>query len=119
MLKKKELVIAILAVVMLVLSITTVFAADGVADGDILNQLLRNESDIANENPDDYNEIENGATNNIIDNSTNNTVNNSANNNTPDKLANTGIGDYSSIVIIAVAGISAIYAYKKIREYNV
>ena len=62
----------------------------------------------------------NNATNNATNNTTNNTnnANTSVYNNTD--LPNAGSSDGVIIVaIIAVFGISALYAYKKIREYNI
>ena len=45
---------------------------------------------------------------------TNNTTNNTTN-----TMPDTGVEGNVSIIIIAVAGLSAIYAYKKIKEYNI
>lgn len=39
-------------------------------------------------------------------------------NSAPTTTPYTGIGDYSSYVFIGIFAISAIYAYKKIRDYN-
>jgi len=69
----------------------------------------------------------NNTTNNTVNNTTNNATNNSTyNNNTNNSsynntdLPKAGAGDNVAIfVIIAVFGVSALYAYKKIREYNV
>ena len=60
----------------------------------------------------------NNSTNNTTNNSTNrvnNTVNNATRNTTT--MPNTGV-DYSILFIVAVCGVSAIYAYKKISDYK-
>ena len=48
----------------------------------------------------------------------NTNINTNVNNNTTNTMPNTGVS-YSSLVIIAIAAVSAVYAYKKIKEYNV
>ena len=53
-------------------------------------------------------------TNNTVNNAVNNT--NKTNNTTPTTHADAGL-DQSVLLIIAICGISAVYAYKKIREY--
>lgn len=67
-------------------------------------------------------------TNNITTNTNTNTTNNittntntntSSYNNTTTKLPQTGIEDYSLGLIIVICAVSAIYAYKKIRDYNI
>lgn len=60
-------------------------------------------------------------TNNIVNNSTNNTVlktNNTSNyNNT--SLPKTGVEDsIPAVLVVAVLGISAVYAYKKMQDYK-
>jgi len=51
-------------------------------------------------------------------NNTTNTTNTNSVNNTTNTMPNTGVS-YSSLVVIAIAAVSAVYAYKKIKEYNV
>lgn len=115
MTKSKELIICIISIIALVLVITTtVFASDA----DSLNEMLGN-------NPvnNSFETIPEKTTKNTTNNTTNNTtgnINSATNNtnNTANTIPYTGV-DYSLILIIAVCGISAVYAYKKIREYNV
>lgn len=106
--KTKELIICIISIAVLMLALVTdVFAASGV---ETLAEDLNN-----------VNVIGQGGnnTNNSVNNNVNNTVNNAVNNkvNNTTSIPNTGV-DYSVVFIIAVCGISAIYAYKKIRDYN-
>ena len=131
--KTKELVICIISILVLVLAITTNVFATGTPD---LNTLLSNtDNNLTNSNvPNNTsgnlieptvsnttsNSIDNNTSNNTINNTVNNTTNNTnnaANNNTV-AMPYTGVNN-SVIVIIAVCGVSAIYAYKKIRDYNV
>ena len=127
MVKTKELVICIISIIALVLAITTnVFATDDIQD---LNALLGNVS--TDENVEDTN-VENieentefeviGGTNTNTDTNTktNTSVNTNVNSNAnaTNTIPNTGVS-YSSLVVIAIAAVSAIYAYKKIKEYNV
>ena len=59
----------------------------------------------------------NSASNNTLRTNSSNTANTSTYNNT--SLPNTGIGDSVPVVLLVVVfGISAVYAYKKIKEYK-
>lgn len=112
--KTKELIICIVAIMLLVLSIVTdVFATS-------VDELLGNTNNEVEQIPDRTNNVSNNVTNNtannVMNNITNNTTNNATTNNTT-KIPNAGV-DYSIVFIIVVCGISTIYAYKKIREYN-
>lgn len=114
--RTKEILISLLAIIVLILAITTnVFATS--AD-DLLNALGNNQKNNAvAEIP-----TKNNTTNNIVNNKTNNIINNSANIkanvSNATEHADAGV-DYSIVFIIAACGVSAIYAYKKIRDYNV
>lgn len=48
----------------------------------------------------------------------NENVNNNANTANASEHADAGV-DYSIVFIIAICGVSAVYAYRKIRQYNV
>lgn len=119
--KTKEIIICLLALMLLAFTISTVHATDGRLN---VNDLL------------------NGTTNNTIDNtpieqipSANNTIIpvtnsntntnitpiapvNSSKDNSSTELPSTGI-DYSVVLIIAICSVSALYAYKKIKDYNI
>lgn len=111
--KTKELIICLVTVAILLLTLVTdVFAA-----GEDLNDLL---GDTNSEYDSIGNRIDNNTTNNTQNNSTNNSLNkntNNSNRNNAGGIPNTGV-DYSVVFIIAICGISAIYAYKKIKDYN-
>lgn len=115
--KTKELIICIISIIALILAITTtVFATED------LNSLMGNATNTEN---NDFQQIED-TTNNTNNNSANTnasatTTNNTNTNSNVNKTATipyTGI-DYSVLLIIAICGVSAVYAYKKIRDYNV
>ena len=116
MVKTKELIICIISIIALVLAITTnVFATSD------LETLLGNNATNTTNSENEFIEIPSTTTpNNTIANNvvTNNTTNTNVNNNTTNSMPYTGVS-YSSLTVIAIAGISAIYAYKKIKEYNV
>lgn len=114
--RTKEILISLLAIIVLILAITTnVFATS--AD-DLLNALGNNQNDnTVTQIPSKDNNNTNNNTNNN-NNKLNNVVNNKANVSNATEHADAGV-DYSIVFIIAVCGVSAIYAYKKIRDYNV
>lgn len=112
--KVRDLVICVLAIVVLLLVITTnVFASE---EEDIVNALGGNANRYDNifDEPEENIVVNNTAKNNSKNNSKNNTKNNAKNNTS---IPYTGV-DHSVVFIIAVCGISAIYAYKKIKDYN-
>lgn len=114
--KTKELIVCIITLIVLVLSIVTnVFAATS------LNTLLDNSTGSGVQNIEERGNNTNNNTNNNTSNNKNNVLNktnNTANNtNRTTTMPNTGV-DYSILLIVAVCGISAIYAYKKISDYK-
>lgn len=122
MVKTKELIICIISVFALVLTIATNAFATNTPDIEIMlggnnttNNVIDDEFTQVPETTNQDNNLNN--TNNNLNN-VNNTTNTSNTTDTTNTIPYTGVS-YSSLVIIAVAGISAIYAYKKIKEYNV
>lgn len=109
-LKKKELVISIVMVI--VFSIIglnlSVFASNG--------QTQIEFPSLTNQNNATGNTIQ------VINNTTNTnatgTIEIANNTNNPGQLANTGLEDLPWLVI-AVCAVSAVFAYNKIREYNI
>ena len=122
--KTKEILICLLAVTVLALALTTnVFASDASsllntlansnANNDVQNIPTRNENVNANVNANANVNVNKSNVNN-----TNLKANNNASTSNATEHADAGV-DYSIVLIIAVCGVSAIYAYKKIRDYNV
>ena len=102
---KRTLTVALLAIALIFTMGVAVFA-----DTPDLSDLLPANNNTATTNTS--NEI--ARENNTVAN----TNVNSTNQNTPEKLVNTGIGS-TTIPLIAIFVIASIYAYKKVREYNV
>lgn len=121
--KKSNLIklFSILAIsAMVMMFSTSVLAADN--DGNF-TQLTLNNSSSNNTNSGNTNNANtntkntNANTNNSNSNRTNNTNNSSIYNNT--NLPKTGINDSIPVaMLVVVFGISAVYAYKKIKDYR-
>ncbi len=117
--RTKEILISLLAIIVLILAIATnVFAtsADEIVNALGNNQNNNNNNTVVQIPSKDSNNTNNNTNKN--NNKLNNVVNNKANVSNATEHADAGV-DYSIVFIIAVCGISAIYAYKKIRDYNV
>lgn len=119
--KKSNLikVVSILLIsVMVMLFATTVNAADNNNTGfDDLTSTLTSNNTTGNNTPTNNTPVNNTPSNNVNKNNTN-TSNSSIYNNT--NLPKTGIGDSSIPVamLVVIFGISAVYAYKKIKDYR-
>lgn len=109
--KTKEIILCVITLIVLALVTTNVFASD-------INALLNDMNNTANEIPK-INSTTNNTVNNTNQNNTavNNTSNRNRNTKNNSTMPETGI-DYSIVFIIAVCGVSTIYAYKKIRDYK-
>ena len=109
----------------LVLLCTIVNAADTAGVNDRSNTLLTNNSSTGN-NTNSANTSNNASTNNTSNtNKTNNTTNstNKSNNssvyNNSTNLPKTGVASSLPIaVLVVIFGISAVYAYKKVKDYR-
>ena len=124
--KRLELIICLISIIALVLAITTnVFAINDLSQLTGNNNANNNGaySNIQDGNRNANNNLNNALNNNInnnVNNNINNNVNRNANNNANKnvtEMPDTGV-DYSVVLIIAVCGASAVYAFKKIRSYN-
>lgn len=102
--------------VMVVMFSTNVFAANNTNDfSDITNTIGNSNSNNTNTNNTNTNTNNTNRTNNT--NNTNTTNNTSMYNNT--NLPKTGIEDSIPVaMLVVVFGISAVYAYKKVKEYR-
>lgn len=120
----KRIVICILAIALVVLAIRTdVFAADDLfnafATGNENNTTPEQIENRGNQNVENVNSNKDSNTNTNTNTNTNKNVNNNKSNmSNASEHADAGV-DYSIVFIIAICGISAVYAYKKIRQYNV
>ena len=114
----KELIICIITIITLILVITTnAFAADDIEK--LAGAVNNNNSEYVtiqeNANKNTNNNINTNINKNTNINTNVNTNVNSNKNNTT--IPNTGL-DQSIMFIIVIFGISAVYAYKKIRDYK-
>lgn len=123
--KTKELIICIVTLMILVLSIVTdVFASDimdtlgnNSAGNNNISEIVDRGNDTTSNNTIGNNSTNNITANNVTTNKVTNKTNNTANNTNKTTMPDTGV-DYSILLIVAVCGISAIYAYKKISDYK-
>ena len=129
----KGIVICLVSLIVLVLVTINVFGTKTYAAtsvNDILNSMSNTAPDQIQDDPNDITEENTNtnknsntntnanANNNTNSNANNNTNNNSnANNNTNTGIPYTGV-DNSVIFVIVAFGISALIAYKKIRDYK-
>ena len=115
-----KIVSILLISVMVMLFATTVNAADNNTGFDDLTSTLTSNNTTGNNTPTNNTPVNNTPSNNVNKNNTNtsNTSNSSIYNNT--NLPKTGIGDSSIPVamLVVIFGISAVYAYKKIKDYR-
>ena len=129
--KTKELIICIVVIIALILSITTNIFATSIDEllGNMNNPNYQTIPNSTNQGIIDINGTNNINTNNILPENTNTNINTNTNtntnlntslniNNNTNSIPYTGVNNFSIIAIIAVCGVVAVYAYKKIRDYN-
>lgn len=116
-----QIVTILLVSAMVMLFSTTVNAADdNNTVHDLTGTLTNSTSNNTSNNSSNNNTNSNTNTNNTNKSSnTNNTNNSSVYNNTNNNLPKTGIEDSIPVAaLVVVFGVSAVYAYKKIKEYK-
>ncbi len=118
-------VISILLIsVMVMLFATTVNAADDNSYNDLTSTLTGNNSNSSNNSSNTANTNSSNNTANTNSNNTNNSANMSNNTNNSSVYNNTSLpktGAADSIpvaMLVVVFGISAVYAFKKVRDYK-
>ena len=123
----KRIIVCIIVISMLVLATSRTFASGNILDAIKANNDNTNinssetpeqipEGTIKNENVN--NNENNQNLNNNNQNLNSNNLPTEKTNNNPTETPNLGVGDYSTYIFIAMFAVSAIYAYKKIRDYN-
>ncbi len=120
----KKIIVCLIAITMVILIATKTLATD---NNDKVNQMLENmrnsnQGSTINEN-DESEDIKNGIRNKNTNNDNANNkdtlnINGNNNENKPTTNPYAGAGDYSTIIFIAIFAVSAVYAYKKIKDYN-
>ena len=107
----KKVIISIIAILAVVVVANTTFASSVLDD---LNGIKQNNNATIKENQN----IENIKSEETKNQNLNTNGANNKNENAPTTTPYTGIEDYSSAIFIVIFAASAIYAYKKIRDYN-
>lgn len=119
--RTKQIIIAVLVMFVLAVVMTTVYAEDTNTVNSLEDLYNSNAEDTnTNENTnaeEDFEEIPVEDTNTNANTNDNIDLKDNTENEVKD-LPDSGL-DTSIIVIIAICGISAIYAYKKIKDYNI
>jgi len=110
--RTKEIIVCIIALIMLAFAVNEVYA--DTTNLDDLNDLISGNNNSATNTNTGFDNIatvnNTAAINNVA------AVDNNATNTTVPK---TGLDNSSIIFIIGICGVSAIYAYKKIKDYNI
>lgn len=107
----KKIITSLMAII-LILSVANVAYATGGSVLDEINEMLKEEGQIVEDN-ENLQQIPEGTNTN-----TNTNTNKNVNENLPETTPHAGISDYSGLVFIAIFAVSAIYAYKKVKNYN-
>jgi len=119
----KKIVICLIALFLVVGTAYTTLATEGGSQSilDEINEMLQNQNGTIGEN-EPVEQIPEGENNNESANEALNTNDVSENTNVSENLPETtphaGLEDYSGLVFVAIFAVSAVYAYKKVREYN-
>lgn len=110
-------IIASLVAILLVMGVAyTTYATSG--DSSILdeiNEMLQEENGNIGNNQN-AEQIPEGTNTNTNTNLASGTVN--VNENRPATTPYAGVGDYTGLIFVAIFAVSAVYAYKKIRDYK-
>lgn len=121
----KKIVICLIALFLVVGVACTTFATEGGSQSilDEINEMLQDQNGTIGEN-ENVEQIPEGTNNNENANEGLNENTNLASENTnesenlPESTPHAGLEDYSGLIFVAIFAVSAIYAYKKVREYN-
>ena len=119
----KKILISLIAIILVIGVTYTAYATDGNSSIlDEINDMLQNENGNTGNGNENLEEIPEGTNTNTGTNINTNTNSASGNVNTNENLPDTtpyaGVGDYTGLIFVAIFAVSAIYAYKKIRDYK-
>ena len=114
----KKIVICLIALFLVVGTAYTTLATEN--GGDWLNELLQSQNGTIGKNEPVENIPEGNTNTNNTTNNNNNTNNTNTNvsENRPETTPHAGLEDYSGLVFIAIFTVSAVYAYKKVKNFN-
>ena len=111
----KKIVVCIIAITLIVVVATKTFAT-----GDIMSEIDQMRKNKAGNNaiPEgNVQDIQEGKEDKALALNTNEAKDKDKNQ-APTTTPYTGAGDYSTLVLIVVFGVAAVYEYKKIKDYN-
>lgn len=120
----KKIMVCLIAMIIVIAVATKTLATDNKSVLDEINDLIKNNNsntEVGGNNIQNIDEIPEANSNTTANNQLNENNQNSNNankQNTPTTTPYTGAGDYSTIIFIAIFAVSAVYAYKKIKDYN-
>lgn len=113
----KKIIVSLIAVLLVISVACTTYATEGNIMDEIGEMLQNENGNIANnENAEQIPEGTN--TNKNTNTNTNKNTNTNVNEKLPETTPHAGIGDYSGLIFVAIFAVSAIYAYKKVKNYN-
>ena len=118
----KKLIVCLVAILLVVgVTFKTYATSDNFFNE--LNEMLQNESGNISNNENAEQIPEGTNTDNVNENlnanvNTNTSNNTNVNENLPSTTPHAGIGSYAGLIFVVIFAVSAVYAYKKIREYN-
>lgn len=110
----KKIIVSIITIFLVISVAYTTYATEGNIM-DQIGEMLQNENANINEN-ENVEQIPEGSINTNVNTNTN--TNTNVNENRPETTPHAGLEDYTGLVFVAVFAVSAIYAYKKVKEYN-
>lgn len=114
----KKIIISLLAIFLVLGVACTTYATEGGSSIlDEINQMLQNESGNIEGNQN-ASEIPEGTNTNTNTNTNLASGNINVNENRPATTPYAGVEGYTGLIFVAIFGVSAIYAYKKIRDYK-
>ena len=120
----KKIIISLIAISLVISVACTTFATEGKNKTilDEVNEMLQAQNGTIGDDESAEQIPEGNRGNNTTQGTNNNNVttpgNTNSNENLPESTPYTGIGDYSGLIFVGIFAVSAIYAYKKVKEYN-
>ena len=116
-LKLKNILVLFLCIVSIILISSKVLATEPIITP-ITGDDYNNAQTITDEGNNSNNSNSNSSDNNLSNNTSNNTNSAKRYNNTNKTVPQTGVQDYNIGILLIIAVAAAIYAYKKVKDYN-
>ena len=108
----KKIILSLIAILLVIVTGYTVFATDeGQPD-------WYKEMEQGNWNIDNNGNVEHIPEGTDANTNTNTNTNTNSNEKRPATTPHAGLEDYTGLIFVAIFAVSAVYAYKKVKEYN-